>query len=304
MESKQNKSCLPCSSGFKMKAESVVVRQFFFLLFSAFFLIGCSIDQEKNAEGLKALEITDISYGSNLRQKMDVFLPAGRSTEKTSLLVYIHGGAWIDGDKSEFLQFKPLVEQAFPDFAFISMNYRLFDFTSKQNKFPTQEEDVAAALAFIETKLADWNISSKLVLSGASAGGHLALLHGFKNRKSEIKGLVVFFPPTDLPSLYGFNNLTTLGLTEILGGTPQTAATAYQNSSPIKFVSQDDPPTIFFHGETDAVVPISQSEQLEAALKTAQVRHQFIRVPNQGHGFSTETNASLLKQAKAFLGEF
>jgi acetyl esterase/lipase len=287
-----------------MKAESVVIRQFFFLLISAFFLIGCSIDPEKNTDGFKALEISDMPYGTNPQQKMDVFLPAGRSTEKTPLLVYIHGGAWIDGDKSEFLQFKPLVEQAFPDYAFISINYRLFDFTTKQNKFPTQEEDVAAALAFIETKLSEWKISSKLVLSGASAGGHLALLHGFKNRKSEIKGLVVFFPPTDLPSLYGFNNLTTLGLTEILGGTPQTASVAYQNSSPVKFVSQDDPPTIFFHGETDQVVPISQSEKLETALKNNQIRHQFIRVPNQGHGFTSETNASLLKQAKAFLGEF
>lgn len=287
-----------------MKAGSVVIRQFFFILISAFFLIGCSIDQEKNPGDLKALEISNASYGSDPRQKMDVFLPAGRSVEKTPLLVYIHGGAWIDGDKTEFLQFKPLVEQAFADFAFISINYRLFDFTTKQNKFPTQEEDIAAALAFIDTKLAEWNISSKLVLSGASAGGHLALLHGFKNRKSDIKGLVVFFPPTDLPSLYGFNNLTTLGLTEILGGTPQTATVAFQNSSPVKFVSQDDPPTIFFHGETDQVVPISQSEKLETALKNNQIRHQFIRVPSQGHGFTTETNASLLKQAKAFLGEF
>ena len=279
--------------------------QIFLLAFTLLaFLSGCSINDENPSDKLSAKEILDLSYGANSKQKMDIYLPAGRSVEKTPVLVYIHGGAWIDGDKNEFAQFKPLVEQAFPDFALISINYRLYDLTTKQNKFPAQEEDVAAALAFIETKLAEWNISSKLVLSGASAGAHLALLHGFKNRKSEIKGLVAFFPPTDLASLYGFNNLTTLGLTEILSGTPQTAATAYQNSSPVKFVSQDDPPTIFFHGETDQVVPISQSEKLETALKSVQIRHQFVRVPNQGHGFTTETNASLLKQAKAFLGEF
>lgn len=282
-------------------------RNFPYLLLALTLLVllgGCSIDNENPSDELSAKEILDLSYGNNSKQKMDIYLPAGRSVEKTPLLVYIHGGAWIDGDKNEFAQFKPLVEQAFPDFALISINYRLFDLTTKQNKFPAQEEDVAAALAFIQTKLAEWNVSSKLVLSGASAGAHLALLHGFKNRKSEIKGLVAFFPPTDLASLFGFNNLTTLGLTEILGGTPQTATAAYQNSSPVKFVGQDDPPTIFFHGETDQVVPISQSEKLESSLKNVQVRHQFVRVPNQGHGFSTETNASLLKQAKAFLGEF
>jgi acetyl esterase/lipase len=288
----------------KMKRTRFLLRVFFQVIFYSAILTGCSVDQENDSDVLPALEITNASYGSDSRQKMDVFLPKGRSVENTPLLIYIHGGAWIDGDKSEFLQVKPIVEQTFPEFAMISINYRLYDFVSKQNRFPAQEEDVKAALVYIRSKLREWNVSDKLLLSGASAGAHLALLHGLKNRESDIKGLIAFFPPTDLSSLFGFNNLTTLGLTEIMGGTPQTTATAYQNASPVNFTSTDDPPTIFFHGETDQVVPISQSEKLETALKAAQIRHQFIRVPNQGHGFSAETNASILRQAKTFFGEF
>ena len=286
-----------------MKKKPLFTSSFLLLFISSILLFSCSIDQEKDSDLLPALEISNASYGSDARQKMDVYLPAGRSVEETPVLIYIHGGAWIDGDKSEFLQVKPLVEQIFPGYAMISFNYRLYDFVSKQNRVPTQEEDVKAALLYIRSKLAKWNLSDKIILSGASAGGHLALLHGLKNRESDIKGLIAFFPPTDLTSLFGFNNLTSLGLTEIMGGTPMTAPANYQNSSPVNFASSDDPPIIFFHGETDQVVPISQSERLETALKNTQIRHQFIRVPNQGHGFTAETNASLLRQAKSFFGE-
>ena len=286
-----------------MKKKPLFTSSFLLLFISSILLFSCSIDQEKDSDLLPALEISNASYGSDDRQKMDIFLPAGRSPEETPVLIYIHGGAWIDGDKSEFLQVKPLAEQIFPGYAMISFNYRLYDFVSKQNRFPAQEEDVKAALLYIRSKLAKWNLSDKIILSGASAGGHLALLHGLKNRESDIKGLIAFFPPTDLTSLFGFNNLTSLGLTEIMGGTPMTAPANYQNSSPVNFASSDDPPIIFFHGETDQVVPISQSERLETALKNTQIRHQFIRVPNQGHGFTAETNASLLRQAKSFFGE-
>ena len=286
-----------------MKKKPLFTSSFLLLFISSILLFSCSIDQEKDSDLLPALEISNASYGSDARQKMDVYLPAGRSVEETPVLIYIHGGAWIDGDKSEFLQVKPLVEQIFPGYAMISFNYRLYDFVSKQNRFPAQEEDVKAALLYIRSKLAKWNLSDKIILSGASAGGHLALLHGLKNRESDIKGLIAFFPPTDLTSLFGFNNLTSLGLTEIMGGTPMTAPANYQNSSPVNFASSDDPPIIFFHGETDQVVPISQSERLETTLKNTQIRHQFIRVPNQGHGFTAETNASLLRQAKSFFGE-
>jgi acetyl esterase/lipase len=286
-----------------MKKKTLFPRLLLLLFFSSILLFSCSIDQEKDSDVLPALEISNASYGADARQKMDVYLPAGRSVEETPVLIYIHGGAWIDGDKSEFLQVKPLVEQIFPGYAMISFNYRLYDFVSKQNRFPAQEEDVKAALVYIRSKLAEWNVSNKIILSGASAGGHLALLHGLKNRESDIKGLIAFFPPTDLTSLFGFNNLTTLGLTEIMGGSPLTVPANYQNSSPVNFASSDDPPIIFFHGEIDQVVPISQSERLETALKNAQIRHQFVRVPNQGHGFTAETNASLLRQAQTFFGD-
>jgi dipeptidyl aminopeptidase/acylaminoacyl peptidase len=104
--------------------------------------------------------------------------------------------------------------------------------------------------------------------------------------------------------LYKFNNLTALGLSAVLGGTPVTAAATYQSASPITHVDSEDVPTIFFHGNLDTVVPISQSELLKQAFQNKGVRHQFTVVPGQGHGFTNETYGMLIAQAKEFIGEF
>ena len=94
------------------------------------FFSGCSSDPDQNPDFLAARDLLDESYGSDPKQTMDIYLPAGRTTSQTPLLIYIHGGGWIDGDKSEFLQVKSVLESEFPDYAFVSLNYRLFDFTT------------------------------------------------------------------------------------------------------------------------------------------------------------------------------
>lgn len=273
---------------------------FAFLLFST----ACSTNPDTDPDFLMAKDLLDESYGSDPKQNMDVFLPAGRTQAETPLLIYIHGGGWIDGDKSEFLQVKTILESQFPGYAFVSLNYRLFDFVTGRNGILDQEQDIIAAFNYIESQLSAWNISDDFVVSGASAGGHLALLHAYKNNTSDLKAAVVFFPPTELAELFPFNNFTTLGLTALLGGTPTSANQAYLESSPLTHIDPTDIPTIFFHGDQDTVVPISQSQLLEQKLKGEKVRHQFTVVQGQGHGFTPQTYTALLKEAKEFIGEF
>lgn len=271
-------------------------------LFSGWILFSCQSDSEP--QFLEARQILNEKYGSETRQSMDVYLPPGRNPDTTPLLVYIHGGAWIDGDKDEFLRFKPILKQLFPDYAFVSLNYRLFDFSSGKNQFPTQEEDIIDAFDFIRDQLDNWNISDEIIVSGASAGGHLALLHSYKNHdlSMRLKAVVAFFPPTDLVELYKFNNLTALALTALIGGNPDQVPQKYFTSSPINYSGPNPPPTILFHGELDNVVPISQSQILEFLLElNGGVPHRLIQVPNQGHGFTDETYAQLLLEARDFI---
>jgi acetyl esterase/lipase len=272
-----------------------------FLVFS-WFVFSCQPDSEPGL--LEARQYLDEKYGNDPRQAMDIYLPAGRNSETTPLLIYIHGGAWIDGNKGEFLRFKPLLEQLFPNYAFATLNYRLYDFATGKNQFPAQEQDMIAAFRHIRDHLGEWNISNQIVISGASAGGHLALLHSYKNHdlSMRIKAVMAFFPPTDLFELYKFNNINALTLTAIMGGNPDQVPQKYFTSSPINYSGPKPPPTILFHGELDNVVPISQSLMLDFFLElNGGVPYRLIRVPNQGHGFTDETYAELLEEAKIFI---
>lgn len=284
----------------KQTFRSLPILGFAFILF----FTACSTDPDTDPDFLIAKDLLNESYGTDPKQNMDVYLPAGRTQAETPLLIYIHGGAWIDGDKSEFLQVKSILESEFPGYAFVSLNYRLFDFASATNGILDQEQDIIAAFNYIESQLSAWNISDDFIISGASAGGHLALLHAYKNNTSNLKAAVIFFPPTDLETFYSFNNITSLLLTALLGGTPSTASLAYSESSPATHVDPLDVPTIFFHGDLDAVVPISQSQLLKQKLEDQKVRHQFTIVQGQGHGFSPQINITLIKEAKEFIGEF
>jgi acetyl esterase/lipase len=282
------------------------VFRFSSVLFLSFFLVlSCTEKEEPGMAPLDpmvAAELIDISYGSDARQAMDVFLPANRSQNTTKVFVWIHGGGWVDGDKDEFVGFKPWLEAVQDNYAYIAINYRLFNISNGSNKFPSQEEDIKTAMAYIQSQLDAWDISDEIILAGGSAGGHLALLHSYKNNQNGlVKAVVTFFPPIELVSFYSFNLFTQLLLDNLLGGNPTTKPEIYADSSPIGFITPNSVPTVFFHGDIDTVVPISQSEMLEDALIAKNVPYLVEYIQGQGHGFTTETYQDLIGKAQVFL---
>ncbi|NVJ87245.1 MAG: alpha/beta hydrolase [Algoriphagus sp.] len=273
----------------------------FFLIITLFSSCSSTDDPNPNAP-LPALELSDNSYGQDARQVMDIFLPEGRSMESTPVLIYIHGGAWIDGSKDEFQEFRMAFEQALPEFALIAINYRLFDFVTNSNRFPTQENDVISAVQHVLSNQMNWNISNEIYLAGASAGGHLALLHAYKHQEiGNIKAVMALFPPTDLISLFDFNFLTQTGLTALLNGTPDSNQDAYLQSSPIYFINPSSPPTQFFHGTVDTVVPISQSDLLANKLDEEGVSFEYQIIEGQGHGFTPATYSAIISDIATFI---
>ncbi|EAZ81578.2 alpha/beta hydrolase [Algoriphagus machipongonensis] len=275
------------------------------IILGATFLYSCNSDPESpRLDPLQAIDLIDESYGESSSNTMDVFLPAGRSETETSLIIYIHGGAWISGDKSEFLEFKPVMENSFPEYAFISINYRLLNLSSGDGKFPDQENDVIEAIEYVLSKTKEWNISDQIILAGASAGGHLALLHSYKHQEiGDIQAVFALFPPTDLSSLYDFNSVTKQGLEVLLSGTPDSQTAAYMESSPIEYVSSNSIPTIFFHGTEDTVVPISQSDMLSNKLEIAGVPFYYESIPGEGHGFKNSVYPVIIQKAADFINE-
>jgi len=273
-----------------------------FLLFGIlFFAIACQ-KNTNNTPATPGQSYTDVSYGTNSQQKMDVYLPEGRDTANTKLMILIHGGAWIEGDKADFTSAINEIKKRLPDYAFANINYRLYK--NKQNTFPAQEEDVKAAVAFLLSKRTEYKYSNKIVLLGASAGAHLALLQGYKNDNMvSPKAIVSYFGPTDLSYLYehpGYPAIPVL-LDSLIGFSPTQNAALYTASSPISFVTALSAPTILLQGSADILVPVNQANRLNDKLNAAGVVHQLIVYPGEGHGFTAATMDDSINKIISFL---
>lgn len=209
----------------------------------------------------------NVAYGADPKQTLDAYLPAGRKTTTTKVIIFIHGGGWSGGDKSELTQFVDTIKNRLPDWAVFNINYRLA--TGAPNLFPTQELDVKKAIEFIYSKRSEYGISDKFVLLGASAGGHLSCLHAYKyNSPVKIKAVVDFFGPTDLVDMFNnpANFLVPFQLMSVTGGTPTTIPTIYADANPLNYITAQSPPTIILHGGADIVVLPSQSVLLKNKL--------------------------------------
>lgn len=269
------------------------------------FLLAASLfscKKESNSPNTLSNTMKNVSYGPHGRNKMDIYLPADRNENDTKVFVWIHGGAWSGGDKSEFDNIKPVLDTTFENYAYISLNYRLFNANSNSNRFPAQEQDIQLALSFIQSKLSEWQVSDNIVLGGASAGGHLALLQAYKhNSEGLVKACVAYYPPTELVSYFPANLISVLVLNGVLNGNPDQKPEDYFNSSPVNFITEQSVPTIFFHGTADDVVPISQSELLQNKLEQFSVVHDYIYFQGAAHAFSNAQTKTSINRTRDFL---
>ncbi|MFA6628552.1 MAG: alpha/beta hydrolase [Sulfuricurvum sp.] len=118
----------------------------------------------QNASGAK-----EFAYGSDKKQKLDVYLPA--TPKNAPIFVMVHGGAWKIGDKRMERVVDNKVARWNPKgIIFVSVNYRLLPDADPLK----QADDVASALAYVQEHAAEWGgDATKIVLMGHSAGAHL-----------------------------------------------------------------------------------------------------------------------------------
>src|SRR5687768_15927623 len=88
---------------------------------------------------LPAKTLKEVSYGKDTAQRMDIYLPEGRTVDSTKAIILIQGGGWNSGSKTDFASYIDSFKRRMPDYAIFNMNYRLFN---GDNLFPTQENDV------------------------------------------------------------------------------------------------------------------------------------------------------------------
>ena len=221
------------------------------------------------------------------------------------LLVWIHGGAWMRGDKQAFLtKNKTLVNKVLnAGYALASVNYRL----SSEAIFPAQIQDCNDAINYLVKANNTLGFNKNCIgIMGRSAGGHLAALVATSNAHHiteffsseekpnfKIDVLVDFFGPSDL--LHFKENKTPQSPSEpeakLLGGTPNSKQELARQASPVYYVNKQTPPTILFHGLSDNRVPSKQSEIFKSYLDENEIVNEMCLVENARHGdpiFDTE----------------
>lgn len=260
----------------------------------------------------------DLAYtgdGNDGDRCLDLVVPANQNGP-LPLVVYIHGGAWVSGDK----WFCPGAYLVRHGFAVASINYRL----SRRASFPAQIEDCRAAVRFLREHSRQYGLDpARIGVWGNSAGGHLVAMLGTTSNielfsvhekpsstSAHVQAVCDWCGPTDLVSIAGQCGPDCgLDVTSddspvyrLVGGKTGNWQERLRLASPINYVSPGDSPFLIMHGDLDNVVPLAQSDELYAALEKAGVEAQLVKVKNAGHAFGgAEEFAAVLSFFQAHL---
>jgi len=229
--------------------------------------------------------------------------------------VYFHNSGWhiLDKDFGTRPFFRHLVAQGH---TVMDVAYRLCPEVNIYGMIG----DIKRAIAWMKANASLYGVNTeKIVLGGASAGGHLALLAGFapghpeltpedlKNADLSVCGIVSYYGPSDMLAIYQHTNqqiyvdqppvpigndtgykkkmLDAGRVDTLLGGHPQDVPGMYQLASPITHVHPGCPPTLLMHGNHDVLVPVEPTPVLHAKLVQASVPAINIVFPWTDHGF-------------------
>ena len=229
-----------------------------------------------------------IGEGGGRSLKADIFLPPLEEKSRPAVL-FIHGGGWIEGDRSQLRGYGILLARL--GFVCMCNSYRL----SNESIWPAQIQDVNCAIRYLRANATDLGLDpDRIGVSGNSAGGHLSLMAAATNYdqifegeggsnevSSEIKAVCAIYPPTTIRQLEMLNPLENAFL--MLMG-KEAKKKDFDKASPLNYVTEDYPPCMLIHGSTDSVVRLKDSTKFYEKLI------EFNR-PASLHVFSEEEHA-------------
>ena len=248
--------------------------------------------------------LNDVSYGSHERHKLDILIPE-KPVCTHGVILFIHGGGWIHGDKSE--HHKDMEHFCSLGYISAAMNYRYVD---KNLTVFDELDDVAAALEGIKNECAKYGFSlEKSILSGVSAGSHLSLMHAYTRQdKAPVPTVAVcpYCPPVDCSKsdfLIGISGEFEDWKYEILSiccGVKITKETfltdepqrALKRMSPWYYVTESCPPTAVFQGVQDELIPFYHVEAFIKLLNEKGVKNDFLIYENSNHALDKDPDKS------------
>ena len=215
---------------------------------------------------------------------MDAYFP--ESGGPWPALVYVHGGSWMHGDKSEAGLFASMMTAH--GYLVVSINYRLYPAA----QFPAMIQDVKCAVRSLRANAVQYNLDPNHIGAvGVSAGGHLAALLGttdasagwdvgeYLDQSSRVQAVIAMAGVMDLSR--NFPNADIEAMRRVGFGKSNMV-----EASPISHVTPDAPPFLLIHGDRDEVVPLEQSQRMYDRLVQANVPAQLVVVRNAAHSFT------------------
>jgi acetyl esterase/lipase len=244
--------------------------------------------------------IRNIDYwGDGIRRhKLDILMKRSPRPEGAPVLIYVHGGAWVMGEKRQ--QGIPMMhELARRGWLCVAVNYRL----SPRATWPDQIVDCKRAVAWVRQHIAEYGGDPAFIaISGGSAGGHLSSLlaltphetewqPGFEDADTSVDACIPFYGVYDMtgdPELSGAYGpglrelLEDKVMKEPLAGNPELFAQA----SPDHRVTTDAPPMFVFHGTNDTLVPVAVARHFVDQLRqTSKAPVAYAELPRAQHAF-------------------
>jgi acetyl esterase/lipase len=264
--------------------------------------------------------IPNITYAAanNTELKLDLYLPRQRVMPRPTVVFY-HGGGWVAGKKEQnVLQLLPYLSMGW---ASVNVEYRLAD----NSPAPAAVEDCLCALRWVGNHAQRFGFdTSKIIVTGGSAGGHLALITGMLPFESpfyrqcatddrtrwnsgtephvKVAAIINWYGISDVAELLDGPNTKHYAL-EWFGSMKDRKDLAHE-LSPISYVRAGLPPIISIHGDKDYIVPYNQAQRLHAALDKAGVPNRLVTIHGGGHDeFNRQELVDSFRAIREFLRE-
>ncbi|MHC4878786.1 MAG: alpha/beta hydrolase [Planctomycetota bacterium] len=229
---------------------------------------------------------------------LHIFEPDGhKSNDRRPAFLTIHGGGWTGGNARRFYPIADWFRQK--GFLGISLEYRLLNAKTKTAVFDCVK-DGRSAVRYLRSHAAELGIDpQKIVVSGGSAGGHVAAGTAlFTNLNEDTDDLAVSPRPNVLVLFYPVIDTSAKGYGQ------KKIGDRWQEISPVHHVREGLPPTLLLHGTGDTVTPYAGATSFFDQMRAAGNLCKLISHEGGRHGyfiFDLQLYEEAMQQTLTFL---
>jgi acetyl esterase/lipase len=233
----------------------------------------------------------NVTYSSAAGHELKLDIYKRRDTTGPQpAVMFMHGGFWTAGAKEASLM--SLIPWFDMGWNVVNVEYRLAQVASA----PAAVEDCVSALRFIAKAAETYDIDpTRIVLTGESAGGHLALMTGMMPESAGQVAAII--------NWYGITDVCDFIDTPWLGSLSNRGELA-RHVSPLTYVRPGLPPILTIHGDADTTIPYRHAVRLHQALEATGVPNRLLTIPGRNHGnFTRKQRTHIFTSIREFLAK-